>query len=1040
MSIVDLSIKRPVLITMFLLVFVLFGAMAYFKLPLSLIPDVKLPIVTVQVIYPGAGPQVIESQITKRIEDEVSALSQLDTITSYSIEGASIVTIQFKIGKDENLAKEEVKEKIDAILDKLPSGARTPTIAKLDITAMFPTMNILIEGEVSPTTLRTLADKVVKDKLSQVEGVGKVDVGGGREREIRVEVGAPDVFDRSVPLTQIAGILQAANVEIPGGSIQEEGLDLSARLKGQFQSVDEIRDLDIPTRSGVVKLRQIADVSDSNKDVKERISFFDVAGDKRNEDAVLLKIIKNPSANTVSIVEKVTAILPGIEKELGGDLHLRVVSEDATYVRDSVSDTLFNVLLSVAITALVLLFFLHDLRSTLIVVIAMPFSLIATFWVMQLLGLSLNILSLMGLATATGILVSDAVIVLENIFRHKALGESREEAASKGSREVMVAVVAATLTHVAVFIPMANMSGMMGRAMGDFAYTIVAATLFSLLMCFTLTPMMASRFLPEKAREPGPLGRTLELMFSAWERGYARMVAAIVGTKRSSALAVAATFAALVASLALALASALKLEILPLTDGGKVQIIVDLPLGSDLGETSKAMKDIESRVSGYREVASVLTDLGKQSDMDTDVNLAKMDVQLVPKAERKRSNKEIASAITETLSTVPGATIKVSSVSEISFGGGGASPINFSLQGADNAVLLDLTTKMSSALREIPGLVNVNASVKPGKTEIDFEPDRRRIADDGLTVQEVALSLRSAVDGLVLTTYREGGDEYDIRVSLKERDLRGIDDLGNIPVVSPRGTFPLSRYAKLSLASGSNRLTHTDKVPSVIFSADLLPGATQSEAQAAIDAKIAAMNMPAGYIVKNAGMAQVFQETIRDLIIVFVLAVVIVFMILAATLENFRQPLIILGSVPLALVGVILSVAMTGVTINMFAMLAVVMLIGLAVTNAILILEYSNQLRAEGKGVAEALVTASKAKLRPILMSNIAIILSLMPMALGVGASGAELRAPMGVITIGGVVMSTILSLFLIPALEMLTTGRRRSGERAAVKESSNEA
>jgi len=1038
MSIVGISIKRPVLVTMILMVFVLFGAMAYYSLPLSLLPDTKYPIVTVQVIYPGAGPQVIESQITKRIEDEVSALSQLDTITSYSIEGASIVTIQFKLGKDENLAKEEVKEKVDAIIDKLPSGAKAPTIAKLDLTAMFPTMNILVEGEVSPTTLRNLADKVVKDKLSQVEGVGKVDVGGGREREIRVEVGAPDVFDRCVPLTQIAGILQAANVEIPGGSIRDEGQELSARLKGQFQSVDEIRDFDVPTRSGVVKLRQIADVSDSGKVVKERISFFDVAGEKRNEDAVLLKIVKNPSANTVSIVDKVTAILPVIEKELGGNLHLRVVSEDATYVRDSVTDTLFNVLLSVGLTALVLLFFLHDLRSTLIVVIAMPFSLIATFWVMKLLGMSLNIFSLMGLATATGILVSDSVIVLENIFRHKALGGSREEAASKGSREVMVAVMAATLTHIAVFVPMANMAGMMGKIMGDFAYTIVIATLFSLLMCFTLTPMMASRFLPEKAREPGPLGRALELMFSAWERGYARMVAAIVATKRRSALTVALTFAALAASLPLA--QAVKFEMLPQTDGGKVQIVVDLPLGSDLGETARVMKDIESRVSAYGEVTSVLTDLGKQSDMDSDVNLAKMDVQLLPKTERKRGNKEIASAMTETLSTVPGATIKVSSVSEINLGGGAASPISFSLQGKDNNVLLALTTKMMSALREVPGLVNVNASVKPGKTEIDFEPDRKRIADDGLTVQEVALSLRGAVDGLVLSTYREGGDEYDIRVSLKGGDLKGIDDLGNIPVVSPRGAFPLSRYAKLSLASGSNRLTHTDKIPSVVFTADLMPGVSQSEVQSAIDAGVASMNLPAGYAVENTGVAKVFIEAIRDLIQVFILALVLVFMILAATLENFRQPLIILGTVPLAIVGVILSVAMTGATLNVLAMLAVVMLIGLAVTNAILILEHSNQLCAEGKGVAEALVSASKAKLRPILMSNIAIILSLMPMALGVGASGAELRAPMGIVTIGGVAMSTLLTLFLIPALEKLTAGGSRPGERAPVKESTNEA
>ncbi len=1032
MSIVDLSIKRPVLITMVLVVFVLFGVLAYFNLPLSLIPDVKLPISTIQVVYPGAGPQVIEGQITNKIEDEMSTISQVDTITSYSIEGASIVTVQFRLGKDENLAKEEVKEKVDGILDKLPSGARRPVITKMDVTTMFPAMNILVEGDIDPTTLHTLADKTVKARLAQIEGIGRVDLGGGREREVRVDLGRTDVFDRSVPLLQIAGLLQAANVEIPGGSFKEDGQDLSVRLKGQFQSVDDIRDLDVPTRSGIVKLRQIADVRDSYKEVRERVMFFDKDAGVRSSDAVLLKIIKNPSANTVAICDKVRAALPGIEKDLGGQVHLRVVSEDATFVRDSVMDTFLNVLLSVGLTALVLLFFLHDLRSTLIVVIAMPFSIIATFWIMRVLGLSFNILSLMGLATATGILVSDSVIVLENIFRHKSLGAGKIESASKGSREVMVAVVAATLTHVAVFIPMANMAGIMGRTMGDFAYTIVAATLFSLLMSFTLTPMMASRILPEKVKEPGRLGRLLERMFASWERGYGRAVKVIVASKPRSAIVVAVTLALFAGSLALA--PALKFEFMPASDGGKVQLLVELPLGSGIGETGRVLGEIESRLKGHKEVSRILTDLGYQTDLDKDVNLAKMDVLLVAKTKRSLSNKAIAARFTEELSDIPGATIRVTPVSEISFGGMN-SVINFSLQGKDNNVLQELTPRITEAMEQTPGLVNIDAGMRPGKPELTFEPDRKRISEDGLTVQEVALSLRAAVDGMVLSTYKEGGDEYDIRVALKNDGLRSIDDLKNIPVVGARGAFPLSHYAQLSLTSGSNRITHSDKVASVTFSADLLPGYSQSDTQSALDAKIAALHLPTGYIIKSAGIAKVYQETVRDLIQVFVLAIVLVLMILAGTLENFRQPVVILSTVPLALIGVILAVVLTGTTINVLAMLAVVMLIGLAVTNAILILEYSNQLRAEGKAIGEALVLACSAKLKPILMSNIAIVLSLMPMAAGLGASGAEMRQPMGIVTIGGVLMSTLLTLLLIPALEKLTVGRH-----AVAKESSNEA
>ncbi len=1033
MSIVDLSIKRPVLITMILVVFVLFGVIAYFAIPLSLLPDIRLPVSTIQVIYPGAGPRVIEGQVTNKIEDEMSTISQVDSITSYSIEGASIVTVQFKLGKDENLAKEEVKEKVDGILDKLPSGARRPVITKMDVTALFPVMNILVEGNIDPTTLHTLADKTVKTRLAQIEGIGRIDLAGGREREVRVELGRGDVFDRTVPLLQIAGLLQAANVEIPSGSFKEDGQDLSVRLSGQFQSVDDIRDLDVPTRSGIVKLRQIADVRDSYKEVRERVTFFDNGAGVRSGDAVLLKIIKNPSANTVGVCDKIRAALPDMEKELGGRVHLRIVSEDATFVRDSVMDTFLNVLLSVGITALVLLFFLHDLRSTLIIVIAMPFSIVATFWVMRILGLSFNILSLMGLATATGILVSDSVIVLENIFRHKSLGAGKRESASKGSREVMVAVVAATLTHIAVFIPMANMSGIMGRTMGDFAYTIVAATLFSLIMSFTLTPMMASRILPEQVKEPGRLGRLFERMFNSWERGYGRAVKAIVATKPRSLIVVAAALIVFVGSLALG--KNLKFELVPATDGGKVQLLVELPLGSGIEETGRVLGEIESRLKASNEVSRILTDLGYQSDLDRDVNLAKMDVVLVPKAKRTRSNKAIAAAFTERLSDIPGATIRVAPVSEINFGGGQGSVINFTLQGKDTSVLEELAPRVKEAMQEMPGLVNVDAGLQPGKPEITFEPDRKRISEDGLTVQEVALSLRAAVDGMVLTTYREGSDEFDVRVSLKGSGLRSLDDLKNVPVVGARGTFPLSHYARLSLTSGANRITHSDKVPSVTFTADLLPGYSQSAVQAALDAKITGLHLPSGYVTKSAGVAKAFQETVRDLIMVFVLAIVLVLMILAATLENFRQPAIILSTVPFALSGVILAVALTGATINVLAMLAVVMLIGLAVTNAILILEYSNQLRAQGKDVGEALVLACSAKLKPILMSGMAIMFSLVPMAVGFGASGAEMRQPMGIVTIGGVLMSTILSLFLIPALEKLTLGRR-----AGVKESTDEA
>ena len=761
--------------------------------------------------------------------------------------------------------------------------------------------------------------------------------------------------------------------------------------------------------------------------------FLDNEAGTRNGDAILLKVLKNPSANTVKIVDQIKAALPGIEKDLGGKARLRIIGEDATFVRDSVDDTLFNVVLAIALTALVLLFFLHDLRSTLIIVLAMPFSIIATFMIMRAAGISLNILSLMGLSTSTGILVSDAVVVLESIFRYKSLGAGKAEAASRGTREVTVAVIASTLTHIAVFVPMANMSGVMGSTMGDFAYTIVFATVFSVLMSFTLTPMMASRILPERTPEPGRLGRLLDRMFASWERGYAASVRALVANKRRSAAVVSASLLLFVASAALF--PSLKFELLPQTDGGKIEILVELPLGSDIDRTASVCETIESRLKGYREVGRILTDLGYQSDMDKDVNLARMDVTLVPKTRRKLGNKDLAALFTEKLSDIPGASIRVSPLSEISMGGGNMSPVDFMIQGPDNAVLQGIGLRVMDALSRVPGLVNVDSSSRPGKPELSFVPDRRidfggrAHGAGGRPDAPRGRGRNSALD-------LQGGRRR-IRHTRHAQERFPAQHRGSAQHPRRRAPrrLPLSHYASLEFTDGYSKIMHSDRAKSIEFTADLLPGTVQSAAMAAVSAALARIEFPSGYSVRDTGTAQIFKETVRDLAGVFVLAVVIVFMILAGTLENFRQPLLILATVPLFVIGVVAAVALTGKAVNVLAMLGIVMLIGLAVTNAILILEYYNRLRGEGSGVAEALVESCKVKLKPILMSNTAIIMSLLPMALGVGASGAEMRVPMGIVTIGGLVSSTFLTLYIIPALENLTAGRR-----IAHKESRHEA
>ncbi len=1023
MHIVDLSVKRPIMILMGILALVLFGALAYMTIPISLLPDIKIPYVTIQTVYPGASPEVIESQITKPIEDQISSVGQLDRITSYSIDSVSIVMAQFTLEKDENLALQEVKDKVEVILSDLPDDAEAPAITKVNISSVMPVVSIILEGDMLPTELYTFGSTTVRDRLSQIDGVGNVDLAGGREREIRVELDRNTVFSQLVSPLQITGVLGAAGIELPGGNLQYQNRDLPVRLDGEFSSLDDISNLDITTSTGTYKLRQLAEVKDSAADVRERTVFLDKSSNTYEENAVLLNVIKNPSANTVDVVNGVMKRIDEIEKEAGGRIQLKVISEDGTYVRDSVDDTLNNVYLGILFTGLILLFFLHDLRSTLIVVLAMPFSIISTFLIMNAMGISLNMLSLMGISSAIGTLVANSVVVLENIFRHKEHGHSRMESAVIGSKEVTVAVFASTLTNIAVFVPLGMVSGVMGQVLSNFAYTIVIATVFSFVVSFTLTPMMASRILPAQVKREGAVSRWLEHLFSRWEDAYVWILKGLL-KNRLRGLGVVVTVLFLFTG-TLTLGKFIEFEQFPQTDGGKVQIDVELPQGNDLSSTARTVKQIEDRLATREDVVTILENLGTMGQMDSDVSVAQMDILLTKKSARSKSNEQIAADVTRMLSDIPGATIRVTPVSELRVSGQSA-PVSFNLQGPDLDILQRIAEELKNIVADVPGITNTSLSSKAGKTELVFHPIRKQIAEDGLTVQTIARNLRAAVDGMVAATYKEGGEEYDILVTIKDESIKDMEDLKNIPIVSNAGVYPISRYAELDFSSGSNKIMRNDKERTIEITANTLPGYAQGNVLNAATAAVEAYDFPRGYGISQGTNAEMFMETVRNLIVAFFVAVVLTYMLLAATLESLTQPLFILSTVPLSLMGVILICVGTGTVLNIVSMLGIIMLVGIVVNNAILILDYYNQQREQGIEVREALITACRLKLKPVLMSNIAIVLGMLPMALGLGASGAEMRQPMGVVIIGGILSAMVLTLILLPVLEFLLSHRER--------------
>ena len=1028
----NISIKRPVMISMVLAALLLFGLMAFIALPLNLTPNVEFPFVVIQTVYPGASPDQIESQITDKIEDEVSTISNISYIQSFSLDSASIVLMRFDLSKDQDVAHQEVKSKIDNIINEFPDDAEDPIVEKFDITAS-PVIDVMLSGNVSMQELYDLADGRVKELFSQVENVGSVSLTGGQEREIRVEFDNRTVFQNRISLVQVNQIIKSSNMNMPGGYFQQEGQEYSVKLDGEFSSLRGLEEIEIPTASGSKKLRQIADIIDSGEEIREKAIYFNNETKVRNSNAILLSVVKNSEGNAVKIVKEVKEVINEINKDLPAGVTLEIINERADYVQSSVSDTITNIILGIIFTSFVLLFFLHDFRSTLIIVITMPASLIPTFLCFNMMGFSLNIMTLMGLSTSVGLLVMNSVVVLENIFRHKEMGHSRKEAAAKGTSEVTVAVLASTLTNLAVFLPLATMDGIIGMFLREFALAVTFATVFSLLIAFTLTPMMASFILPEHTGKKNRIGEYLESMFKRWEAGYKKALTVILSSKKKSLLVIAS--AIIIFVIAMSQFGKIQFEFMPFSDEGEIELTLELPQGYDIEETENVTKIIEKRLSEYGVIKHIVTELGKTSEINTGTNLSRMTVTMIPKEDREIASNVFAAIITEDLSDIPGADIKVAAVSGM--GGGGDKPVDFYLTGHDTEKLENYKNILFEALSKREGFMNLDTSSREGKPEITIIPDRKKLNDAGLTIYDLAVTMRSAVEGMVMTQFKESGNEYDIRVVLKDDAVKSYEDVKNISIASAAGIYPVSHFAEVRYTTGYNKVLHYDKVKSIEFTADIMPGFAQGELMNIVDEEVEKLDLPFGYKKILAGSSEEMQSANIAMAKAFITAIILTYMLLAAILEKVSQPFLILFTVPLSLIGVVAAFLITGKNMNFISMMAIVMLIGLVVNNAILILDYANQLKSKGMSMREALIEACPVKLKPILMSNIAAILGMLPMAMGIGSAGAEMRQPMGIVSIGGLATATLLTLFVIPSMENLMT---RSKKKKEVKETVYEA
>ncbi len=1019
MFLAKVSINRPVMTTMGIMVFLIFGLLAYFTLNLNLQPDVEIPYVTISTVYPGAGPKEIEVLISKKIEEAVSTISQIERVESYSLDGLSIVIIEFKMKKNVNVANQEVKDKVDEIVNDLPEDAELPIVQKVDLKS-FPVVDVVLSGNLDPRELYEIADKTLKDRFSQIEGVAKVDITGGQEREIRVVLDNKVAFENNISLPQLLQILKAHNMDIPGGYFKIRDQEYTVRLKGEYANIEAMKNMQVPTPFGPKKLQQFAQVLDAGKDIRQRAVYFDNITKEKDENVVRMGIVKSAEGNVVKVADGIRNALPDIKASLPQGTNLEIVNDESDFVKSSVNDTMSNVYLGVLFTAIVLLIFLHDLRSTIIVALSMPTSIISTFFLLKAFGLTLNMMTLMGLSVSVGVLVANSIVVIENIFRYKSLGKKNKEAAFKGTSEVTVAVLASTLTNLVVFLPIANMSSLVGQWLKELALAAVFATIFSLIMSFTLTPMLASLILPEVKKKKNKLAMWFERMEEKQTNLYKNMLGWILKNKKISLLTILGTFVIFLLVM-MTFGPKLGFEFMSPMDDGKIRVEVELPEGYNLDATANVLDEIEKRVQKHKEVTHILTDLGKVSDLDIGTNMAAMNIQLVDVKQREVGIQDMVSVFVKELADIPNAKIKVDLGSHT---GGPGAQIQFYLLGQDLDKLEELKNEIMAKIKDVPGLINLDQTSRAGKPEITVFPNREKVTEAGLTVADLALTLRSSVEGILSSKYREFGNEYDITVTLNDNSVRTPEDIGNITVVSPvAGALRLSQVADVKFTRGYTKILHRDKFTTISFTGSPAEGVPLGNVTTEIGNRLATINFPPGYSIKWGGNVRMMNDMIADMIFAFFLAVLLTYMLLAAILESFWQPVMIMVTVVLAMIGVILSLYITNIAFSITSLMAIIMLIGIVVNNAILILDYTNQLRREqGYLPKDALMEACPTKLKPQIMTTTAIILGMLPLALGIGDAGKEMRIPLGVVAIGGLLVSTILTLFVIPAFYYLVS------------------
>jgi HAE1 family hydrophobic/amphiphilic exporter-1 len=1024
-SLADICIRRPVFATMLIAALVVLGMFSYSGLSVDLYPNVDIPTVTVTTTLKGSSVEEMETAVTKPIEDTISTIDGIDELRAVIKDGISVITVQFILEKSADVAAQEVRDKVSTILSQLPTGTDPPVIQKFQVDAM-PVMKIAVSGKRNLRELSEIARKQIKEDIESLRGVGQVIMVGRQERAVTIDVDPDRLAAYNLAIAQVKRAVQAENVEVPGGRVDQGRRELVLRTMGRMPTAAAFNDLIVGNFQGRPVL--IRDIGTAENGVVEQRSLARLDG----ENAVQLIVRKQSGTNTVEVVDRVKARLQQLRGVLPQDIRSEVIVDQSRFIKASYDEVKMHLILGALLVAFTVFLFMHDWRSTIIASVAIPASIIATFTLMRIMGFTLNNITMLGLILSVGIVIDDAVVVLENIFRHiEERGETPASAASKATREIALAVMATTLSLIVIFVPLAFMAGRVGRFFSSFGSTVAFSVAVSLLISFTLTPMLSSRFLKPKHKTKS----SKDSRFYSWiDTSYGWILR---WSLRYRWVVIAAGI--FTVFWIVPLFSAIGKNFIPTDDQSEFEIIIQTPGGYTLAESDKVMRELEGRIAKLRGVTNIMTTIGDTTGNiksgQGDVTTADIYVRLIDLSQRDYTQFEVMADARRMLQEYPDLRTSVQGVSSFSGGGVRQTDLEFNLRGPSLEKLQEYTDKLIARMREIPGLVDIDTTLSVRTPELRTLVDRKKASEFGIQIEDIADTLQTFVGGEPISKYKEEDEEYDVWLRAVKEKRDDQQALMNLTVPGRNGQLVrIANLVDLKEDLGPSEIDRYNRQRKVTLVANLLPTLPLGEAVQKINGFVRELDLPPNYTADFTGRAKVLAETGLNFLYAFGLSFIFMYMVLAAQFESFLHPITILLALPLTIPFALLSLILLRQPMDIYAMFGLFMLFGIVKKNGILQIDYTNTLREQGMERDQAILEANHARLRPILMTTLMLIFGMLPMALGRGP-GAASRASMAKVIIGGQALSLLITLLITPVAYSLFDDLGQLGWVAGVKE-----